>query len=332
VPATSGHGVAIRVAAVFALAGLAGATALIAHAGLRPVIDAFVAAGFGILWAALFHFVPMIANGRAWQILFPRRHRRSLGFFVWAVWLRQAINILMPVARIGGELVSIRILVRGGIPGPRAVASLLIEMTLSLGSQFLFTLVALGLLLRRGAYTSDLVRILMIGLAVGAVLAIGFLLVQRRGAFALAGRLARRFFGERVATLAGGAASLDRTLRALYRRRGPAVRCFAWLLLGWFSGATELAIVLYYLGRPFDYLDAVIIEAVIEAVGSAAFFVPGALGVQEGGFVAIGALLGLPPDIALALALSRRARDALILLPALVVWQVSVGRSLLRRS
>jgi glycosyltransferase 2 family protein len=65
-----------------------------------------------------------------------------------------------------------------------------------------------------------------------------------------------------------------------------------------------------------------IVEAVIQALSSSAFVVPGALGVPEGGFLAIGTLLGFSPE----LALMRRARDVLVFLPALVIWQVAAGR------
>lgn len=37
------------------------------------------------------------------------------------------------------------------------------------------------------------------------------------------------------------------------------------------------------------------------AVRSAGFAVPGALGVQEGGFILVGGLFGVGPDLALAL-------------------------------
>jgi hypothetical protein len=56
--------------------------------------------------------------------------------------------------------------------------------------------------------------------------------------------------------------------------------------------------------------------------------VPGALGVQEGGFLVFGGLLGLGPDVALALALARRVRDLIVFTPALVAWQLSEGRRL----
>jgi len=59
--------------------------------------------------------------------------------------------------------------------------------------------------------------------------------------------------------------------------------------------------------------------------------VPGALGVQEGGFLLFGSLLGLGPEVALALALARRVRDLVVFVPALVTWQLSEGRRLLVR-
>ena len=59
----------IRWATLIGLAGLALATALFVWQGLSPVLAAFAAAGFGILWASLFHLVSMAVNARAWQVL-----------------------------------------------------------------------------------------------------------------------------------------------------------------------------------------------------------------------------------------------------------------------
>ena len=43
----------------------------------------------------------------------------------------------------------------------------------------------------------------------------------------------------------------------------------------------------------------------IQALSSAAFLVPGALGLQEAGFLGLGLLLGLPAEVAAALAIAR---------------------------
>jgi hypothetical protein len=49
--------------------------------------------------------------------------------------------------------------------------------------------------------------------------------------------------------------------------------------------------------------------------------VPAAIGVQEAGFVAVGAAFGLHAQAALALAAARRVRDMVVFFPGLVVWQ-----------
>jgi len=42
----------------------------------------------------------------------------------------------------------------------------------------------------------------------------------------------------------------------------------------------------------------------------------------------VGGLLGLSPELSLALALTRRARDLIVFLPGLLVWQVQEGQRL----
>jgi glycosyltransferase 2 family protein len=79
----------------------------------------------------------------------------------------------------------------------------------------------------------------------------------------------------------------------IWRRRGVVLRyLFLWQPLqcsrrrsrsGWRSS---------FPGRAVGLTEAVVIESLIQAVSSAAFFVPGGLGVQEGGFVLIGGALG----------------------------------------
>ena len=61
-------------------------------------------------------------------------------------------------------------------------------------------------------------------------------------------------------------------------------------------------------------------------IRSAAFAVPAGLGVQEGGYLVVGSLLGIPGDGAFALSLVWRARGNRVLaIPALIRWQVIEG-------
>src|SRR5205814_1419096 len=61
-----------------------------------------------------------------------------------------------------------------------------------------------------------------------------------------------------------------------------------------------------------------------------AFAVPAGLGVQEGGYLVVGNLLGIPGDGAFALSLVARAREIGLGVPGLITWQLIEARRLLR--
>jgi len=91
-------------------------------------------------------------------------------------------------------------------------------------------------------------------------------------------------------------------------------------------------LVTYFLGRSLSATDALILESLGNGIYAAAFIVPGALGVLEGGFVIFGALFGLPANISLTISLSKRVRELLLGLPGLLVWQWTETQSLLHRN
>ena len=64
-------------------------------------------------------------------------------------------------------------------------------------------------------------------------------------------------------------------------------------------------------------------ESLGQAIRGAAFAIPGALGVQEGGYLLLAPLVGLPPDAGLALSLAKRARELLLGLPGLLYLHLS---------
>ena len=58
--------------------------------------------------------------------------------------------------------------------------------------------------------------------------------------------------------------------------------------------------------------------------------VPGALGLLEGGYVVLGGLFGISPELALAIALGKRVRELGMGLPGLVAWQIAEGHRFVR--
>jgi uncharacterized protein (TIRG00374 family) len=128
-----------------------------------------------------------------------------------------------------------------------------------------------------------------------------------------------------------GGEALDQTIRLLYARRsGIAACCFFWIL-SWLIAAGEVWIALWALGLRASFTIAIILESTSLFIRSAAFLVPGAVGVQEGGYILLGNLLGIPGDMALALSLLRRVRELASGIPGVVAWQFVEARQLRRK-
>ena len=303
-----------------ALLGLVLAVALFAHDGFEPIARLLLAAGWGLLFAALFHVVPMLVNARAWQVLLVPKAPSGLMTMTVAVWVRESVNGLLPVARVGGELAGYRVLTRSGMSAAPAAASLVVDMAVSLLSQALFCLVAGALLVRLGD-APDLVVQMALGIVVLAVFGVLLAVLQRSGLFARLFRIANRLGAGRWADLGVQGEQIDRAAEAIYGRKRSVAACLLLQLVGWTAGAGEIWLALHFLGHPASFAEAIVLEATVQAIASIAFIVPGALGVQEGGFLLIGAALGIDGPTALALAAARRLRDVVVFFPGLLVWQ-----------
>lgn len=314
-----------RAAAFFAILGLAAAVGLIVWHGADDVLRAFAAAGWGIVWANLFHLVPMVLASYAWILLWPGKRRPSLTFMSFVMWVRAAVNNLLPVARIGGEVVAARLLIRHGWRRAPSIASVVVETTISVVTVFILIVSGIMLLTLHDPNTDTLTR-LIVGALVSLPIIIVLALLQRVGIFGLLARVARRMVGDRWQGMVGDTARLDRAVLQMYRRPRPLLASAFWMLISWYLAAVELWLALYFLGHPLSLLDCIILEAMIQLVSSAAFVVPGALGAQEGAFLFFGGLLGLPAEQALALALIRRCRDVILYVPALIVWLTLEGK------
>jgi len=306
---------------LLALIGLVAAIWLFLRDDPVAILDLLKAAGPGLVLAGLLHILPMALNAQAWRVLLPGASKPSLASMLRAVWIRESVNGLLPVARIGGEIASYRLLRRYGIRRAPAVASLTVDVALSIVSQLIFALGGVAFLY--AAKADSLAAGIVLGMVLLAAAAIGFVAVQHAGPFERVMRLVNRFAAGRFEGAVGHSARIDRAVQTLYRRRPAIGACLAWQLAGWVLGAAEIWAALRFLGNPVGLIDALIIESLIQAVSSAAFMVPAALGVQEAAFLAIGATLGLDPTAALALAGARRIRDIIVFLPGLTSWQLA---------
>lgn len=319
----------LRWAALLGFAGLICATAVIVWSGWDLVLQALAEAGWGILFVALFHLIPLGLSSASWRVLAPGRNRPSYSQFAFYMLVRAAVNNLMPVARIGGEIASVRLMTAQGMRQSTAIAITIVELTLSVAAVFLF--IATGILLfALRVNDHNIVMQLIWGLALSLPILVALAAVQKIGFFGLMSRLFNKVFRDKWAKKAGGAARLDRAVATVYRRKGRVLTCFLMQVVCWSLGSVEIWMALYFLGHSLPMAEAVMIEALIQATSSAAFAIPGALGVQEAGFIVFGGMLGLPHETAAALAVIRRCRDLICYAPGLVMWQMHEGRKLFR--
>jgi glycosyltransferase 2 family protein len=310
-----------------ALAGLAIIGALVGYFGAASVVRSLIAIGWdGFSAICLIHLAVISIEGIAWCLLVPGK---PFWVFLWGRLIRDAGSEVLPVSQMGGCVLGARVVALAGVPGTIAAASTMVDLTLEFLAKIAYMAIGLTLLvyLRPNAPVALPVTI---GLTATGVFAFAFVVVQRHG-FDLFDRFARvlgRGWAERSAA---GAAALHAALARIYLRRAGLWGGFVLHLACWILSAVEVWAALRLAGAPLGFTTVLVIESLLYAIRTVAFAIPNAVGVQEGAYVLIGAALGLTPEMALAISLLKRARDLVIGLPALAIWQAVEGGRMWRR-
>ncbi|WP_321928121.1 flippase-like domain-containing protein [Paraburkholderia guartelaensis] len=300
--------------------------ALLAWQGLGSVTGALAAAGWGLVLVAAFHVVPLALDAGAIAVLFGKDERVDQRDALLARWTGESVNSLLPAGQIGGPVAMVRQLGQRGMSMRNAAAAITVSTTLQAVAQIVFAVFGIVLFSAYAANGAprDLGVAALIATAVlGGLIAL-FYVAQRRGLFGRLLRLASKVFGKRDwSALATRADAIDEAVKSLYARRGRVAASFALSLAGWLVGTVEVWLALRFLGHPVGWIDALLLESIGQAIRGAAFAIPGSLGVQEGGYLLLAPLVGLPPEAALALSLAKRAREILLGLPGLLYLHFS---------
>lgn len=311
--------------------GLALFTALVAYNGVGELAATLAHAGFGLVLVAAFHLVPLAADALGWWSLLDRPERPGLRFFLRARWIGESVNGLLPVLQIGGNVVKARLLGAAGVLPARAGASVVVDVTTLLVAQLAFTAAGIVVLLDRTG-VAHVTRVVGVGALLMAALVAAFVAAQRAGIFGHGARVVGRLAGGIGVQLALDARALDTEVRAVHARGDRLLVSGGWHLAAWVAGTGEVWLALAFLGHPVDWTTALLLESLGQAIRAAAFAVPGALGIQESGFVVLGGALGLAPETCLALSLAKRTRELLLGVPGLVAWQTEASLRALDRA
>lgn len=288
-----------------------------------PAIIAILAhAGWGLLLVAAFHLLPLWLDAAAICVLFEQgSSRKPMRDSILARWVGESANSLMPAGQLGGPVLMARYLARHGLPMEEAAAAITVSTTLQTFAQIAFALLGVVVLGTQSSHFSP-AALRTAALVASAFLAVqvgGFYLIQRRGLFSKLMAAVRRFSRKRDwSQWVAQAQAIDLAVQSTYRRNGPVTASFLLSLVGWIVGTGEVYLIAGFLGTPVSWRDAFVLESLGQAIRGAGFAIPGALGVQEGGYLLLAPLAGLAPGAALALSLAKRVRELLLGLPGLL--------------
>lgn len=310
-----------------AIVGMAVIVALVGYFGAGEVMRSLLAIGVtGFVAICGLQLALTAAMGLAWRALLPHV---ATGKVIWGRLVRDSVAEALPLPQVGGYVLGARALALAGVPWTAAAASTIVDVTLEFLAQLPFTALGLALFVWLQPETQVAAPVLL-GLAVAAIAAAAFVLVQRKG-FRYFDRIAGYLGAGWAERSAAGAAALHGAVADIYRGQAGLWVSFVLHFGCWIASAAQLWLALWLAGSPLSFAAVLAIESLLYAIRTAAFVVPQAVGVQEGAYILLGAGFGLTPELSLALSLLKRGRDLAIGLPAIAVWQAVEGHRLWRR-
>jgi putative membrane protein len=303
------------------LIGIAAVIGIVIWSGIDSVGHAVASVGWGIVAVVMVRVATVSVAGAGWWLLFPPVRHPDIRTCVLLRFIREAANVLLPMAQVGGDLIGARILTLRGVPGSLAAASIIVDVLLQAATQFLFACLGLAVLIALGA-SETVAHTAAVALGIAALMLTGFYLAQRQAGQRILRWAMSRLSGDRKWRVLGTIDAVYQDLTAIYQSRLKLFTSTLVHLAGWLIGVAEVLVVFACMGTPISLGEALVIESLLHAIRGAAFAIPGALGAQEGGLVLLCAIFGIPPEQAIALSLVKRAADLVLGVPGLFGWQM----------
>lgn len=317
--------------------------------GAKSIIESVISVGLsGLIILTLWQLFIIFTLTIAWYSVCPNLGFIRLGL---ARTLREAAATCLPFSQIGGIILGIRAVYFRGFHSTKnkhvpsivdSISANIVDITTEIIGQILFIIVGIIILLTNG-YHNNLHNIHLLGydinftwfIILGSVLLstciIPLIWTQRQGsAFFrkiidfLSKNIAQQWSGQ----LTSGTDSLKQSLDQIWSNpRRVAMSCFIHFI-GWMGGAVGTWICYRFLGAQINIFEAIAIEAIVCVALSLGFLVPASIGIQEGAYVVLGTIFGIDPHLSFGLSILRRARDVLIGIPSLLLWQIAEIRYL----
>jgi glycosyltransferase 2 family protein len=282
----------------------------------------------GWYWPLLLLPYGVVTWLEAWSwkyILVDTPARTTVGRLFWLRLGGEALNQLTPTASLGGEPFKASRLQADGVPIELASASVVIMKGILVLSLVLYIFTGLALspfYLPEAAQHMLFLCLAALGLAAAGII---FVIVQRREPFGNSFRFLDRrgWLPHFLRDHEGFLENLDTAMSQFYRQYpSRAALAFSLFFFSWLLHSVEVFLIFWLLGHPISVGMAVCLDALAMLFTALGFFIPAAMGVQEGGniLLALGFKLGF--DLGAAFSILRRIREAFWLcLGLVVVWR-----------
>ena len=285
--------------------------ALLVWQGVLDIIALLIGSGWQLLLLPFIWLPNFLPATQAWRLLFIQ-HQPSFKHALLAIWMGRAVNNLLPVATIGGEIVKARLVYFWGTPGINSAASVMVDKVIQAMSVALWGLIGVSLLVYL-TNNDELALYAFIGFIILACCAVGFLYAQKAGLLGILAGLGGKFVkNDAWEGITFNAKEVDSNVINIYQHKPRILIAVTLRTLALMLQTGEVWLACSLLGHPIGILEAVMLKSLTSTLSDVAFIIPNAYGIQEGAFIVVGALVGLSADVALAVSLAIRIRDLIL--------------------
>lgn len=294
---------------------------LIFRMGPRQIFSYLSAIGWRFLLVIGVALCWQVGNTVAWGLAFQRGETLRFRHLFVAKLGGDAISHVTPLLSLGGEFVK-PYLIRRHVSLPASFASIVITKTVHAVTGVIYALVGVGLALFFFKLPPSVWATTAGVLGAGGVLILWLFVQQRRNPFStLLETLIRA--GVKTGSPEGrlqSAAEMDARIATYYRqeraRLAAAVMIYC---MSWTFGVVETWLIVHLLGEPISFGTAFFLTSLSSVINATFFFVPGGVGVSEGGQALLFGLLGLPLTLGLAVGIIKRIRKLCYALAGLLL-------------
>lgn len=285
---------------------------LIHQVGVKPISDSIGKLGLWFWPICLFGVGWYFFQAEAWKMIQKRFSRDvSLPFFFRIKIITDALNTLLPTVNMGGEMAR-AYLINREIPLTEGIPGVMVDKTVEFISGLLFMTIGLLLSLFFVHIPRSLMWPSIACLALSFLATVIMLFLQIKGFYKFLHQLSRMFPRARrfLQNKEKQFKTLESNLARLYRQgRGILLVAMGLYILGRMLGVLEVMVILWVLGYPVSFINAVFITALAMVISTIFFFIPGQWGVAEGAFTLAVRSLGIPGAIGLSLGITKRVRS-----------------------